>query len=243
LPALINKLLPPNVYYLEIPFEDRMIRAKYTVLSLADFHRGASIRWFHSYIWGRFAQPTGLLYARNDQVAERVQQALAQAVVTFITRALPAIPAQFDARELWRRGLLLSYQSELRSERTQKLSRLFDAAPEHYEQITRTAMDFVPFAVDIAVCDTQVQYHAHIPNRIRNFSRLTWSIRRLQGKLLSLLRLFKALFTFKGGIDYVLWKIERHSGVGIEVTPRLRKLPLVGLGVVFWRLYRRGAFR
>jgi hypothetical protein len=57
------------------------------------------------------------------------------------------------------------------------------------------------------------------------------------------LRLLKALFTFKGGIDYVLWKIERHSGVTIEVAPRLRRIPLIGIAVIFWRLYRRGAFR
>ena len=41
-----------------------------------------------------------------------------------------------------------------------------------------------------------------------------------QGKLLHVLRLMKATTTFKGGADYILWKVERHSGVRVEVSER-----------------------
>jgi hypothetical protein len=241
--ALINKLLPPNVFYLEIIFAGRVVRAKYTVLSLADFQRGTSTAWFHSYLWGRFAQPTGILYARDERVADMVQNALAQAVMTFITRTLPLVPGQFEARELWQKGLLFSYRSELRAERPDKLDHLVDVARAHYEQITSLAIDSMPFPVEVVSDAEPIQYRAHIPPSRRFLSRLAWSIRFLVGKLLSVLRLFKALFTFQGGVDYVLWKIERHSGIVIEVEPRLRRFPLVGLCVTFWRLYRRGAFR
>jgi hypothetical protein len=83
--AALNKLLPPNVFYIEVPFEDRVVRAKYAVLSLNDFAAGAS-RWFHSYVWGRFAQPVGLIYARNDQIVGCIQSALVQAVMSFVAR-------------------------------------------------------------------------------------------------------------------------------------------------------------
>jgi hypothetical protein len=53
----------------------------------------------------------------------------------------------------------------------------------------------------------------------------------------------KGALTFKGGLDYILWKIERHSGVRVEVGPKLRRLPPLAILVVFWRLYRKGAFR
>ena len=36
-PALMNSLLPPNVFYIEVPFEDRRVRAKYAILSVKDF--------------------------------------------------------------------------------------------------------------------------------------------------------------------------------------------------------------
>ena len=70
-----------------------------------------------------------------------------------------------------------------------------------------------------------------------------WRLRRYQGKLLSVLRLMKAAFTFTNGASYLLWKIERHSGVTIEVKPWQRRHPILASSVLFWKLYRKGAFR
>jgi hypothetical protein len=53
----------------------------------------------------------------------------------------------------------------------------------------------------------------------------------------------KSAFTFQGGVDYIVWKLERHTGIAVEVTPRLRRYPLIFIWPHFWRLYRRGAFR
>jgi hypothetical protein len=239
----LNKLLPPNVFYLELPFTGRVVRAKYAVLSVRDFRRGTSMRWFHSYLWGRFAQPAGLIYARNDQIAEQVQKALAQAVTTFLTRVTPQVSEQFTARELWRQGLLLSYRAELRAERAQDLGHLFDASHEHYEQLTLAAMPLVPLSVEPNPSATPVNYHARIPARIRHYGNLAWGLRRVQGKVLSVLRLLKGLYTFTGGPDYILWKIERHTGVRENLTPRLRRHPLLAACVLSWRLYRKGGFR
>jgi hypothetical protein len=239
----LNKLLPPNVFYLEIEFEEHVIRSKYTVFSMADFEQGTSMRWFHSYLWGRFSQPVGLVYACSEQAAKRVKAALGQALVTFLSRAVPALPTGFNARELWRSGLLLSYRSELRSERPEKLGVLFDTNRAYFEQLTAAAIGRLPYSVTAVGDSEPVRYESQISRQIRYCSRFAWQVRFWQGKLLSVLRLLKALLTFKGGVDYILWKIERHSGVTIEATDRLRRFPVVGLLVVFWRLYRRGAFR
>jgi hypothetical protein len=57
------------------------------------------------------------------------------------------------------------------------------------------------------------------------------------------MRLVKSAFTFEGGVDYLLWKIERHSGVRVEVSDRVRRHPLIfGWGTLI-ELRRRGAFR
>jgi hypothetical protein len=63
------------------------------------------------------------------------------------------------------------------------------------------------------------------------------------GKLLNLARLVKAAFTFQGGLDYVLWKVKRHSGVEIQVTDWQRRHPVLAAPSLAWKLYRRGAFR
>jgi hypothetical protein len=241
--AMLNKWLPPNVFYLEVPFEDRKVRAKYAVLSMKDFAGGTSKRWFHSYIWGRFAQPVGLLYARNDQVTGQIQAALAQAVLTFITRTLPQVTSPFTPRELWHRGLELSYRAELRAERPQKLIRLFEAAPDYYTRITRAVLPALPFSVEIKESDGGGYYSVQISDRSRRISRLDWMVRSWQGKVLSVLRLIKGAMTFRGGLDYILWKVERHSGVRVEAPARLKHYPFLAACVVLWRLYRRGGYR
>ena len=241
--AFLNKLLPPNVFYLELSVEGHQVRTKYAVFSLTDFQDGTSMKWFHSYLWGRFCQPTALVYARSERIISLVQSALAQAVMTFVTRVLPRLELEFSARQLWGKGLELSYRAELRAEQSDKLVHLFDAAPEYYEGITRAAMDGVAYPVEVFDGAAERRYRIRISDVKRFMSRMTWGLRCLQGKLLSALRLLKAMTTFEGGVDYVLWKIERHSGVAVEIEPRLRRHPLLAMWVLSWRLYRRGGFR
>ena len=240
---LLNRLLPPNVFYLEVSHDGRRVRAKYAVLSLADFERGASLRWFHSYIWGRFAQPVAIVYARDRHTSERVARALARAVVTFIRRVLPCTPSPFTAGELWFKGLSLSYRAELRAERPEKLKGLVARYAPHYEALTRAALPVADLSVAVSEHGGRARYEARIPRRSRFFCRQSWRLRFFQGKLLSVLRLLKSAFTFVGGMDYILWKVERHSGVRVDLPPRLRRHPLAAACVLAWRLYRQGGFR
>jgi hypothetical protein len=243
LPALFNWLLPPNVYYLEVKVNGNRVRTKYAVISRRDLEHGTSPRWFHSYLWGRFSQPYGLLYSRNDETSQGVQRMLAQAVLTFLTRVLPALPERLDNTAIWQQGLALSYQAELRVEKPERAIALYESWEDHFRAVTPLAMDKLPFNVKQGQDASRQLYHVRIPRHTRILSRLGWLLRRFQGKFLSILRLMKATFTFQGGIDYIVWKIERHSGVPIEVTPKMRRHPLLYGWGLLWRLYRRGVFR
>jgi hypothetical protein len=242
LQALMNRLLPPNVFYLEVPYEGRTVRAKYAVLTLDDFVKGTD-RWFHSYIWGRFAQPCGIVYTRDGETAARIQEALSGAVRTFVRRAVPQAPEVFTIRELWSTGLSLSYRCELRSEKQTTMVRLFDAAPEYYEAVTHEALKENGFPVEALPGNGPTTYRLLISPWERKLNSLAWRLRLIQGKGLSVLRLLKALLTFENGLDYILWKIERHSGIRIESSPALRRFPHLAVCVKFWRLFRKGAFR
>ncbi len=239
--ASFNKLLPPNVFYLEVPFEGRMVRAKYAVLSMGDFIRGTSPLWFHSYFWGRFAQPTAIAYARGRRAAEEVQAGLAQAALTFLGRTLPCLPAVFSARQAWLKGLSLSYRAELRPERPGKMAALLDAASDHFDRLTQAALPAL--AHEVGRGERGGVYRSRIPAGARRACRMRWAVRAVQGKVLSVLRLLKGAFTFAGGLEYILWKIERHTGVRVEVPQRLRHHPILAVCVLAWRLYRKGAFR
>lgn len=240
---LLNRLLAPNVFYLEVPFEEHFIRVKYAVISSADFRKGTSRRWFHSYLWGRFAQPAAIAYARNADSEKRIHDCLAQSVITFCSRVLPRLPPRFNTAQLWCDGLSLSYAAELRVEKRGRAIALFEAAASHYDAVTATALEALPYTVIEHSDDKGTEFTASIPQRVRYAGRVTWGMRRLQGKLLSVLRLLKGLATFRGGVDYIVWKLERHSGEKIEVSPRVRRYPAIFIWGLFWRLYRRGIFR
>jgi hypothetical protein len=243
LPALFNWLLPPNVYYLEVWVNGKRVRTKYAVISLRDLEHGTSPRWFHSYLWGRFSQPYGLLYSRNGETSRRVQRILARAVLTFLTRVLPALPERLDNTAIWQQGLALSYQAELRAEKPERAIQLYESWEDHFRAITPLAMDELPFNIKRGQDASRLLYTVRIPRHTRTLNRLGWRLRRFQGKLLSVLRLIKATFTFQGGIDYIAWKLERHTGIPIKVTPKMRQHPLLYGWGLMWRLYRRGVFR
>src|SRR3546814_7520854 len=54
-----------------------------------------------------------------------------------------------------------------------------------------------------------------------------WAMRRVQGELLSVLRLVKASATFSGGIEYLAWKISRSE----EHTSELQSLMRISYAV------------
>jgi Phosphatidate cytidylyltransferase, mitochondrial len=237
LPAFANRVLAPNVYYLELPIAGRTARAKYAVVSLDQFQRGMD-HWFHPYLWGRFAQPCGLLYAADETVRRRVVRALVAAVATFASRTLPRLPAEFDAEALWTRGLLLTYATELRSERPARTRALVAGALTELNALTdalarKQRWDRTPAG----------RYRNPSTRSDRWLSACGWAARRVQGKALSILRLLKASFTFDGGLAYVAWKIERHSGVKIETTPFMLRFPRLGAIRALWRTWRLGGFR
>jgi hypothetical protein len=242
-PAVANRLLPPSVFAIETRFAGTVVRAKYAVLSLPDFARGTSTRALQSYLWGRFAQPVGLAYASDPAVARRVAEGLASAQVTFAIRVVPMLPERFAAADLWRVGLALSYGTELRAERMDRAEHLHAADADHFDTVTRAAVCALPWPVTAIETGDGVRYAAMIPAWHRAGARMSWTVRRALGKSVSVLRLIKGLFTFEGGLDYIAWKIERHSGVPVEMPSRARRKPLLAGWVVAWRLYRRGAFR
>jgi hypothetical protein len=241
--ALLNKALPPNVFYLESLLGDKRVRAKYALLSLDDLHKGTSKLWFHSYLWARFCQPAAVIYSRDDIVAAQIDAAFAQAVMTFINRVLPLLPQQWTIRDLWLTGLGMTYRAEVRPERPDRQKRLFEASAEYFEEVARTALTSVPFRLTSTDHQGTTLYSASIDNAERFLARIAWTVRIVQGKILSVLRLAKGALTFEGGVAYIAWKIERHSGVRIEVSPFLQRHPILALCVLSLRLYRRGGVR
>jgi hypothetical protein len=228
--------LPPNVYYLELPLAGRTVRCKYALLECGAFAR--RMKAWQSYFWGRFGQASGLLYARDAAARAAVAQAIAQAVLTLLGRSRPLLGDDFDEASWWRTALAACYATELRPERPGAVDRLVRELAGWRGALTPLAARCLP-----GVRAGAHHYAQRLGRGARTAGRAAWAGRRALGKSLNVARLIKAAFTFAGGIDYLLWKVERHSGVRIEPTPFQRRHPLLGIWSVAWRLWRRGGFR
>ena len=237
--ALANRLLPPNVFYAEEALKEETLRSKVTVISMRDFRNGCSRGWFQSYLWGRFAQPTRLLYSRDADTREAVEDCLLNAVHTLLHNCLPVLPARGSLKDLWQAALTLSYGTELRTERSGRAEELVEA----YGDFIRTVTNYHDGSLVFPFSVYDDAYFAEVPARLRRQAAIKWHLRRVQGKVLSVLRLVKALFTFEGGLDYIAWKLERHSGERIVIPDRVRRLPLLYMWGFFWGLYQRGIFK
>lgn len=240
LQALGNRALPPNVYYLALgDGEGTTVRAKYATLTVGQFQRVMGD--FHSYFWSRFTQPVGLVEVLDTDVENRVVDALAVAAGRFAAEVAPVMEdGEFTAAQLWRRGLALTYRCELRSEGPDGVDDLYAHYARHFEDILR-ACAVTPGAAVTAGAGAD-RYRAR-PMDGAPAGRVRWAARQMQGKILSVLRLVKAAGTFDDPLDYLLWKIQRHSGIYIAPTERQRRHPLIFAWPLLWRLHRRGAFR
>ncbi|MFQ5346900.1 MAG: hypothetical protein ACE5ED_03515 [Rhodothalassiaceae bacterium] len=241
--ALANRLLPPNVFYDEMEYADPpRLRSKVNVISTDDFSRRVRADCVNVSIWARFAQPVALVQVRDADMRARIVDAIAEAIGTTLDAARPLASAGDDAAALWSRAFDLTYGAELRSEPPGKGREIYEADAARYDRL------FAAWCRETGIAtrsdrDGRLRLAESPPASERRRALRAWRRRRWNGKVVSLLRLVKAAFTFSGGIDYLAWKIRRHSGVEITLSAWQRRHPLLAGLLLFLRLKRRGAFR
>ncbi|UTW56616.1 hypothetical protein [Kordiimonas sp. SCSIO 12610] len=234
--AVANKLIPPNVFYHEMQHEGVTVRSKYAVLSLGDLEYRCSPKCLNVSVWARFCQPCILLQPENENVEGRIRQAIANAAQTMIGHVLPQCRTTRASKDLWVSAFEHTYASELRSEPEGKGLEIYSLDQERYDQLTPLLLK----ALNAEKPERGDKQLSRMPVFKNSFM---WFLRRANGKFVSVARLIKASLTFDGGIDYLAWKIGRHSGVEIEVTDRMRKRPVMSGVTLFWNLRRKGAFK
>jgi hypothetical protein len=243
--AWLNAALPPNVFYLEARDEQKTLRAKYAVISTADFQQAVTPRSVHAIVWGRFCQPFAPVYARDEAAHILVTQCAVQAALTFVSRIVPLLPAsgdrqRFRSEDLWQRGFQETYGTELRPERPERIRQLYTVATDRYDQVASAALRELEHRGLLQVNHEGEWVSVAMPRQSRRRAVLSWKMRRPLAKALYAVRLLKSAATFGDWLPYVLWKLGRHTGKQIELTERQRRYPLVwGWPVIFRLLWRR----
>lgn len=230
----VERGLWPQVGYREFAAGGRTLRAKIATMRLSTFEHAAAGRGLDTTIWTRFVQPSALAWSRDVAAEERVATALAAAATSAARFAAALGPASGTAQRFWEALFRQTYAAEFRVERAGRADSITAHDPARYAQLLPLAWS----SAGIAFRADGRMLHPAIDPAERRRTRRAWRLRRAAGKPLNLVRLVRAAFTFDGAARYGAWKIERHTGVTVPLTPWRERHPILAAPGVFWRVWR-----
>lgn len=228
----------PTVSYREWDHEDETLRAKIASMTLAKFAEAARGETIDTTIWARFVQPSALAWVHDEHARDAVSGAIEAAAITAARLAVAVGPASGTEADYWRALFRATYRAELRVEKPGREDSILSLNAQHFDGLLPEALEAgrISFARD---GDTLLP---RLTDGERGRVLRWWAKRRRMGKLLNVARLARATRTFDGAARYAAWKIERHTGETIAVTPFREKHPILAAPAValqLWRAKRR----
>lgn len=242
LEALANRCLPPNVSYEQLLVDGQDLRAKVAVLTLDQFRDGMRFSALDTTLWARFTQPLAIAWIAGPEAQTAVKSAIAAAVRVAARWAALLGPLEGRPDAFWTALFERTYAAELRVERGDGRARLLVGSDDQrYRRLLPLAWraEGIGFAEDPASATLRPQLTA----AQRQSAERAWALRRFLGKPLNLARLLKSTFTFKNAADYAAWKVERHSGVRLELSEWQRRHPLLAAPGVYRQLRKKKVLR
>ena len=232
LPGERESAIWPRVSYHERPHEGTTLRAKVATMRLATFAKAAGGELADTTIWARFVQPSALIWAADEAAKADVVAAIAAAATTAARLAAALGPVSGSAEEYWRALFRATYQAEFRVEKSGRENDILSVNADHFAGL-------LPLALEASGIAPGLHGSIFTPRLIpAERARIIgwWKRRRRLGKPLNLLRLVKASTTFEGAARYAAWKIERHTGMPVKLTPFRERYPLLAAPQVLWDL-------
>lgn len=225
----------PRVSYHEWTFEGHDLRAKVATMTLDTFHAAASGSLLDTTIWARFVQPSALVWSRDAGAAAQVHAAVEAAAVTAARLAVALGPQEGTAEDFWRALFRATYKAEFRVEKPGRENSILEANPAHFAGLLPLALE----AGGISFTLAGERLRPVLPQGERRRLLGWWGKRRRLGKPYNLVRLVRASTTFEGAARYAAWKIERHTGVPVKLTPWRERHPILAAPLVLWQVWRR----
>ncbi|MEG3089450.1 hypothetical protein [Sphingomonas sp. PB4P5] len=227
----------PDVSFHEIVVDGLTLRAKVATMPLATFEQATRGSFIDTTIWTRFVQPSALVWRADDVVARRVVRAIGDAAITAARFAAVLGPEQATPRDYWLALFRETYRAEMRVEAPGREQQILVYDPARYERLLPIAWA----AGDVAYAEQDGRLAPRLPFETCRTLTQAWLVRVRAGKALNIARLIKAAFTFDGAARYGLWKVQRHTGIDVELTPWREAHPVLAAPAVLWRVMRARA--
>ncbi|QPC98775.1 hypothetical protein [Qipengyuania soli] len=235
LPGPQRERVWPRVSYREWEYGGEVLRAKIATMSLEQFAAAATGKSRDTTIWARFVQPSALIWVRDEAAREAIADAVTGAARTAARLAAALGPETGEAEDYWRALFRATYRAEFRVEKPGREDSILSVNREHFDGLLPTAWQ----AEGIAFECEGTELHPDLPEERRRSILKWWNSRARLGKPLNVLRLAKATTTFDGAADYAAWKLHRHTGIELKVTPFRARHPLLAMPGALVELLRK----
>jgi hypothetical protein len=220
--AALNRELPPNIICLNDPGGLRA-GAKCFIVSEADLALGLSADARDHFFRGRLAQRVHIVHARSERDRRAMETRLDAARHLTLDWVPLYLDGPFGVMDYCRRMMEVSYEGEIRPETRARVHEVTDAQASFFRLVyDRVLHDGVR---DGRLVAEEGRYR--LAKRPTWRERARWSRFFRRSKARATLRWFKYMLTFDDWLDYIVRKIERRSGVRIELTKAERRLPAI----------------
>lgn len=221
LQASLNRVLAPNVIALAPEGWEGGPVAKIMVLEPAAFERSLSPHSRDHFIKGRLVQKVALLHARDDAAARWVGEQLTTARAGILDWVGPFLEERFTPADAARQMLVTSYAGEVRPEARDRVQHVFDAQRPYLEGMMTGELDAAASRGVLRREGTAYRFARRPTGRDRRRVRRYF----LRSKARATARWLKHVVTFDNWLDYIARKVERRTGMRVEITPWERRLP------------------
>lgn len=232
--AALNRMLTPNIIYLNDPGGMRA-GAKCFIVTEYDLGHELSADAKDHFFRGRLAQRVDIVFARSDK--DRL--ALERRLETARRLAVDWVPLYIDepsfaVLDFCRRMMEVSYAAEIRPEARSRVHEVVQAQASYFRlAYGRVLQDAVREGRLLAEGERY-----SVAKKASWRERAKWYRFFRRSKARATMRWFKYMLTFDDWLDYIVRKVERRSGIRIELTKSERRFPIIFLWPKAMRVIR-----
>lgn len=233
--SALGRVLPPNITAFQ--GEEGGALAKCAIVSAPDFVRALGPRARDHFLKGRMVQQVAPIWTRSAADSDWVDECLAAARRDVLRWAGPYLEEPFTGAGLAHRMLQVSYAGELRPERSDRVEAVFQAQRAYLTLTFETMLEEAERRGRVRSVGEGRFVLVPPPgpgDRLRTSLYFAWS------KVRATLRWGKHILTFNDWLTYIQKKVERRTGLEIEVSTWERRLPLLLLWPKVFRVLTAG---
>jgi hypothetical protein len=240
---LMGAILPPYVTAFA-PWGPGRPMAKCVILRRDQFRRAMGLGSRDHFLKGRLVQHVETVWAASPGIVEDIDRILARARRETLDWVGPFLDDQpFDSARYSQEMLRVSFAAELRPESSDRVREVWRSqadwmVPTFDHVLAEAAEDDVLSRTEPASEDSGGHFTlAHPPGA---WARLRYRGYFFRSKYRSVARWFKHIVTFNDWLTYIQNKVERRTGMTVELTAAERRWPLILLWPKVVRVLREG---